>query len=160
MITLDEVASQEHMENWFRQLSTTDNPLLLTGALAIIKPKFFACDLAKKEAAFTFSTEDWQKNPDGSLHSGFITMAFDTACGLLLHYYAKQKMICTINLTTAFFRPMPTDKGVVYRAKILSIGKTIATMRAEAYIEGDEGNLIATADTTFMILQQNLSQTI
>ncbi len=160
MTYLDENQSQEHMEQWYRQLSNTDNPLLQTGALHMLKPTFHSCDFQKKEASFTFSTAPWETYADGSLHSGLATMSFDTALGLLCHYYAKQKMICTIHLSTAFMAPIPADKKVVFRGQILSFGKTLVTMRGEAFLAEDESTLLATADTTFMILNQNLSHKI
>lgn len=156
MITLDEQPNQQHMENWFIQLTQGDNPILQSGALAMTTPKFHSCDLANKELAFTFQTRDWQSYANGGLHPGLVTMSFDTTFGLLCHYFAKQKMICTVNLNTSFLHPIPQDKEVVYRAKILSFGKTIATMRGEAYLAEDESKILATADTTFMILNQVL----
>lgn len=154
MVTLDTISTQEDMETWFHQLANPNNPMIHAGALALIKPKLYACDLAKKEASFTFLVEDWQLHPSGTWHTGLVTTAFDTAFGLLCHCFAKDHVICTVNLSIAFLQSIPADKKVVFRVYALSTGRTIATFRGEAYLADDPSVQFATADTTFMILQK------
>lgn len=160
MITLDNISTQEDMEGWFRQLEHPNNAMMQSGALSLTQPKLYHCDWENKEASFTFLVEDWQLHSNGTWHTGLVTTAFDTAFGLLCHCFAKQNIICTVNLTTAFLQPIPADKEVVFRVHTLSAGRTIATFRGEAYLADDPSVQFATADTTFMILQKKFQSSM
>lgn len=161
MMTLEQdISTQENMEAWYRQLDDENFPLVRRGILSLIKPRFYGCDLAKKEASFVFTVEEWQLNVEGGVHGGIITTSFDTAFGLLCHYFAKQQMICTVNLNTTFLKPIRPNQRVIYRVCILSLGRTIVSMRGEAFAENAPEVLLATADTSFMILHKKLPQSI
>lgn len=154
MITLkDEISSQENMEAWLSQLGVADNRISNRGLVEQMQPRFISCDFEKREACIAFAVRDWELNPGGSLHGGLIVAGFDMSCGLLCHYYAKQHMINTVNLTTTFLKPvLPTDT-VYYHAKITSLGRTLMSVTAEARLARND-ILAATASVTFMKLQK------
>lgn len=160
MITLkDEISSQENMEAWLSQLGKPGNRISEHGLVAEVKPRFISCDFAQREACIAFDVYDWELNPGGSLHGGIIVTGFDMACGLLCHYYAKQHMINTVNLTTTFLKPVLPGDTIYYHAKITSLGRTLMSVTAEARLaRGDI--LAATASVTFMKLDKTFATPI
>jgi acyl-coenzyme A thioesterase PaaI-like protein len=154
MIVLkEEISSQENMEAWLSQLGHPDNPISNKGLLEHLKPRFVSCDFEKREACIAFDVFDWELNPGGSLHGGIILSGFDISCGLTCHYYAKQHMISTINLTTTFLKPILPGDTVNYHVRITSLGRTIVSMTAEARLSR-KNILAATATATFMKLDK------
>lgn len=157
MITLkDEISSQENMEAWLSQLGQIGNRISDRGLVEQMQPRFISCDFAKREACIAFDVRDWELNPGGGLHGGIIMTGFDMACGLICHYYAKQHMINTINLTTTFLKPILPGDTIYYHTKITSLGRTLMSVTAEARLErGDI--LAATAAVTFMKLEKTFA---
>ena len=150
LITLkDGINSQENMEQWLSQLGHPDNPISNNGVLARLKPQFVSCDFANKEVTLAFEALAWELNPGGSLHGGILMTCFDVSFGLTLHYFAKQNMITTVNLTTTFLKPIVLGDTFHIKAQLDSLGRTLATVKAEVCLErGDVLACIATA--TFM----------
>ena len=152
----DEISSQENMEAWLSQLGHPDNRISNRGLLEQLKPKFVSCDFEKREACIAFDVYDWELNPGGSLHGGIIVAGFDIACGLTCHYYAKQHMITTVNLTTTFLKPVLPGDTVNYHIKVTSLGSTLISLTAEARLS--RGNILAaTASVTFMKLDRTFT---
>lgn len=149
----DEISSQENMAGWLSQLSHPDFPIANEGVLALLKPRFVSCNFAEKTACFAFDVQEWELNPEGGLHGGIIVTGFDVSFGLLCHYFAKQHMVSTVNLTTTFLKPIRPDDTVQYHVKITSLGRTLVSMTAEARLVR-ENILAATATATFMILDK------
>lgn len=154
MITLkDGISSQENMQSWLSQLNNPNFPISNEGVLALLKPRFISCDFAEKTACFAFDVREWELNPEGGLHGGIIVTGFDVSFGLLCHYFAKQHMVSTVNITTTFLKPIRPDDTVNYHVKITSLGRTLISLTAEARLDRDN-ILAATATSTFMILDK------
>lgn len=160
MITLNEgINSQEDMEGWLSLLGTENFPISEEGVLRLLAPRFVSCNFKEKAAVIAFGVDDWQLNPEGGLHGGIIVTGFDVSFGLLCHYFAKQRMISTINLFTTFLKPiLPTDV-VNYHVHIVSYGKTIVNLVGEARLDRDN-ILAATASASFMILHKEFEKNI
>lgn len=153
-ILSDEKSNQADMETWFQQLNDPDFPLRKqVGILSLMDPQFTSCDFAEKALVLTFAVQEWELNPEGGLHGGIIVTGFDMSFGLLCHYFAKQHMICTVNLSTTFLKPVQPDDTIHYQVHIVSHGRTLISMIGEAWLERDH-ILAATATTTFMVLDQ------
>ena len=159
IILKDEISSQENMEAWLSQLGHADNPISNNGVLKDLKPRFVSCNFAEKKACFAFDALDWELNPGGSLHGGIIVTGFDVSFGLTCHYYAKQHLISTVNLTTTFLKPILPNDTVNYHVQITSLGRTLISLTAEARLTRDN-ILAATATSTFMKLDKTFEHPI
>lgn len=160
MITLKEgISSQENMQEWFAQMNSEDFPMMSTGLLALLRPSFLSCSFEEKKLEITFDVKEWELNPEGGLHGGMIVTGFDVTFGLLCHYYAKQHLVSTVNITTTFLKPIRPDDTVHYHAQITSLGRTLVSMTAEARLERED-ILAATATATFMILDKTFSEPV
>ncbi len=162
IITLkDEISSQENMEQWLSQLGHPDNPISRKGVGVRLKPSFVSCDFEKKEACFAFEAMEWELNPGGSLHGGIIITCFDMSMGLTCHYYAKQHMITTVNLTTTFLKPVLLGDVVQYKVRITNLGRTLISMVAEGWVHRNGKDvLVGTATSTFMKLDKEFDHPI
>lgn len=153
MIQVDKrVKSQEDMEAWFGQFNNNTFPLEKDGLMALTAPRAISCDFEEKTLELAYDVNEWQLNPEGGLHGGMIVTFLDMTFGVLCHYYAMPNMVCTVNISTNFLKPVLPNDRVHCKAKIVSIGKTMVTMTAEARLERDD-ILAATSSTTFMILR-------
>lgn len=162
LITLkDEISSQENMEQWLSQLGHPDNPISNKGVLVHLEPRFVSCDFEKKEACISFEAMPWELNPGGSLHGGILMTCFDVSFGLTCHYFAKQHMITTVNLTTTFLKPVLLGDVVQYRVKINHLGRTLVSMVAEGWVNRNGKEiLVGTATSTFMKLDKTFETPI
>ena len=147
--------NQEDMTAWFLKLNAPDFFMKKNGVLPLLDPKFKACHFEEKELTLSFQVKDWELNPEGGLHGGIIVTGFDMSFGLLCHYFEKPNMVCTINLSTTFLKPILPKDTVHYQVRIISYGKTMVSMTGEARLERDN-ILAATATTTFMVLDKQL----
>jgi len=95
-------------------------------------------------------------NPRRTMQGGFITAAFDNTFGALSYYSAGKKFMATIDLHTRYHCPIFEGDELTVTACMVSLGKTIISMRGEAV--NKEGRLIATAGTDVMIMDSALQQ--
>ena len=148
--------TQEDMEDWFQRYLRPDAYIFKKGIIASMHPQFVKCNYSKKTVTFAFEVMEWQLNPEGILHGGMLMTAFDTAFGLLCHYYSKQNVINTIELGTTFLKPVPA--GCTYHITVSAthVGKTLTSMTAEAYLP-EKDFLLATASSSFMRLERKVN---
>ena len=71
----------------------------------------------------------------------------------------RSHMVSTVNITTAFLKPIRPDDKVLYHVQVTSLGHTLVSLTAEARLER-ENILAATATATFMILHKTFSEPI
>ena len=149
--------TQSHMEKavaYFVEKTTSEGG---SGIISLMNPAFFHCNALEKTLTIRYYVEDWELNPQGSMHGGLIAAAFDNTFGLLTHYFAKGNFITTVELSTKYLKPIPKGCHILIKAKICSIGRTISSLSGEAYIE-ETDTLASTSSSTFMILRNKSSQ--
>ena len=150
MSALWKTETQQDMEIWLQKCLETDSYILKQGIIKQMNPSFVTCSYEQKTLTIQFVVQDWQLNPQGILHGGILVTAFDTAFGLLCHYYAKQNMINTIEINTTFLKPVPGNCKYNITVKANHVGKTITSMTAQALSETNV--LLATASSSFIRL--------
>lgn len=151
--------SQENMETWFQKTISTDSKLYQNGIIPMMEPKFVHCSYAEKSLTISMDVQEWQMNPENILHGGIIVTAFDTAFGVLTHYFAKQRMITTVTISTTFLKPVLLQDQLLIKVYAKSIGRTLVSLTGEARVKRND-ILTATANTTFMILDKEFSYQI
>ncbi len=127
-----------------------------SGIIKMMNPEFLSCDYEKRELTTRFFIEKWELNPQGSMHGGLVSTAFDNTFGILTHFFAQGKFITTIDLATRYLKPIPEGCHLKVAAKSCSTGRTIITLVAEGYIE-ETGVLAATASANFMVFKDRQS---
>ena len=115
---------------------------------AVLGTKYVEMDPGKVLAA-EFAFDARFKNPIGTFQGGFLCGAFDEVFGPLT-YMAAKRPVMTIEMSTTFLRPFSEKTGVmVIRAEVVSRGRTLLVLKAEA--KSKEGKLLATATSHALI---------
>lgn len=112
-------------------------------------PRFESCDLSGRSFVSSFVGQDWMQNPVGNVHGGIIGTAFDEAIGTLAFFAAGDKMAPTVSLQVSYIRPVPLGRRFYIRSWINSSGRTLINAMAEAWLEGEEDSLVATATASY-----------
>jgi uncharacterized protein (TIGR00369 family) len=88
------------------------------------------------------------------IHGGAITALLDAACGLAVFVKLVEPIpIATLDLRIDYLRPATPNKEVFGRADCFKVTQNVAFVRCEAFHEGDEENLVAVANGTFILLR-------
>lgn len=145
------------MENAIRQILDFTKGDEGSHIIKMLAPEFVSCDVEKREVTIKVHVEQWQLNPQKVMHGGIICTAFDNTFALLTHYYAKDAFITTIDLNTKFLKPIKEHSDLYIKAKACSVGKTLISLTAEAYLK-ETNAIAATSTATFMILQGKKTQ--
>lgn len=148
---------QEGMEHWIKTTLGPNSRLYQGGVVPMLKPKFERCDYEKKSVTVSYEVVEWELNPEGDMHGGLIVTAIDTAFGILSHYFARQKMVTTVTISTTFLKRIALHDKFEVTVTATSIGRTLISLIAEARICNRDHLLAATGNTTFMILNHEFN---
>lgn len=142
--------NQEHMEESIKHFINSINNQ--KKFISYVNPQFKSCDFTNKELVLKFNIQEWELNPQNSLHGGITASVLDTTFGYLSHYFSENRYVTTISLTTNYLKPIWKNDTIEVHGKIASLGKNIVNLTGEINIP--ERNIIAaTATASFMILQ-------
>lgn len=153
MPTQDFTHNQENMEEKIKYSLEKNSKIHSIGVIPLLKPQFIGCSYEHKTLTIAFDVEEWELNPEMTMHGGLITTAFDTVFGLLTHYFADKHFVTTVNIGVTFLKPILLHDKLIIIVKTTSKGRTLVSLTAEGYLER-ENLLAATATTTFMILNK------
>jgi uncharacterized protein (TIGR00369 family) len=93
-------------------------------------------------------------NPLRDMQGGFLVAAFDNAFGPLSYLSARAPCV-TLNMTTQFIRSVGIGDVLTIRAEVVSRGRDILQMKAEAH--SSKGRLVATATASAAVLRNSAS---
>lgn len=150
--------SQEDMERfvrWFLKGYNRESGDIYS----LLHPHFVGCSYEAKSLTVCFHVKDWVLNQEGTMHGGLISTVFDGTFGALCHYWGKQRFITTVNLSTAFLKPVLRGDTLIVTAKAVSTGRTLMSMTAEGRTH-DGALLVATSSSTFMFLDHTFDRRI
>ncbi len=145
--------SQSHMEAWFQQMIARYNSDTQGGIISQMQPKFIGCDFGAGESTISYEILHWEVGMQHMLHNGIISTSFDTALGMIAHYYAYPNALTTVNLYTSFLHPIHAKAPMIYHSKIQSYGRSLVTLEGRAMQKGSN-EVVATATATFKILHR------
>lgn len=117
----------------------------------MMNPQLVSVDPFEKTLTMAYDAAEWMSNPVGMMHGGAICTATDIAMGVLTYILSGLKMSPTISQQVSFLRPIPLGEKIKVTAKVNSIGRTIASLTSELYLDSgtDAGKLAATATAVF-----------
>ena len=143
--------SQAPMEQFFRDAMKPDSHLLHHGVIPRMDPRFVSCDHEKGTLDVAYDVQAWELNPEDVIHGGMISTALDTTMGVLSHYYTQNSAptVVTVTMNVSFLKPIVLGDTFHIKAQLDSIGRTLATVKAEVRLERDD-TLACIATATFM----------
>jgi uncharacterized protein (TIGR00369 family) len=101
-----------------------------------------------------FPYDECFTNPIGIFQGGMLCTAIDNTFGPL-SYIALKRPSVTLDLSTHFIRSFsPKDEFITVEAKVTAVSSATLLMQAE--VKNQKGKLLATATTTFLILQDDM----
>ena len=115
---------------------------------------FALVEAAKGSAVFAGTAADWQYNPLGSVHGGWISTLLDSALACAVHStLAPGQIYTTLDLHVRFVRAVVATSGLLRaEATVLHPGRRVAT--SEGKLVGADGTLYATATTSCLVMDQ------
>jgi uncharacterized protein (TIGR00369 family) len=113
---------------------------------------FTLVEVERGRAVFTGTPAEWQYNPLGSVHGGWVATVLDSALGCAVHTMLDGETgYTTVDLQVRFLRPIFRTTGVL-RAEgtVVHAGNKVAT--AEGKLVGGD-KIFATATASCLILR-------
>ncbi len=114
---------------------------------------FTIAEVDEGRVVFEGTPAEWQYNPLGSVHGGWISTVLDSALGCAVHSTLPEgRGYTTIDLQVRFVRAVTTAvPRVRAEAKVVHAGGRVVT--AEARLVGPDGKLYATATTSCLVME-------
>lgn len=143
--------SQAHMEQFFLDAMKPDSKLKHHGVIPEMDPRFVACDFEKGTLEIAYDVKEWELNPEDVIHGGMISTALDTTMGMLCHYFTHltSPTVVTVTMNVSFLKPIVLGDTFHIKVELDSLGRTLATTKAEVRLERDDV-LACIATATFM----------
>ena len=147
--------SQEDMETFFQNAMLPGSELKHHGVIPQMDPVFVTCDFVKGTIDMAYHAQEWELNPENIMHGGIISTALDTSMGLLAHYYThlSAPTVDTVTMNVAFLKPVLAGDIFHIQCQRDSLGRTLATVKAEVRLERDD-ILAGIATATFMAVNE------
>lgn len=119
----------------------------------MMAPRFVACSEEKASITLEYKIADWETNSNHFLHGGLCATMMDTTIGIFANYLSRSSgngFAPTVSMSINYLRPVSVGETLCLEAKLNSMGKSLITLYAEAYVKG-RSELSATATATFII---------
>ena len=97
----------------------------------MMNPYFVRCNYEEKSLTIGYDVAEWELNPQGVMHGGMITTAFDNAFGILTHFFAQESFITTVELGVHFHKPVYLGDKIEITVKSNHLGRTLAGYTGE-----------------------------
>lgn len=124
----------------------------------MMQPYFVRCNYEEKSLTIGYDVAEWELNPQGVMHGGMITTAFDNAFGILTHFFAQESFITTVELGVHFHKPVFLGDKIEITVKANHLGRTLAVYTGELRVVNRDMLLADSATTTFIILNGKTSE--
>jgi acyl-coenzyme A thioesterase PaaI-like protein len=114
-----------------------------------------SCSFADMTCVTAFEMPQWMKNEYGFIHGGATAAAFDNATGVFAWFAGEGRDTQTISLQVSYLRAAPVGRRLMVRSRLTKRGRRIMYVSAEAWSEGDEARLTATAEGVFNVAPED-----
>ena len=143
--------SQADMETFFQNAMKPDSEIKHQGVIPRMDPRFVSCDFEKGTLDIAYDVQEWELNPENIIHGGMTSTALDTTMGMLAHYYThlNAPTVVTVTMNVSFLKPIALGDTFHVKCQLESVGRTLATVKAEVRLERDD-ILACIATATFM----------
>lgn len=145
--------SQADMETFFQNAMKPGSEIKHHGVIPRMDPRFVSCDFEKGTLDIAYDVQEWELNPENIIHGGMTSTALDTTMGMLAHYYThlNAPTVVTITMNVSFLKPIALGDTFHVKCQLDSVGRTLATVKAEVRLERDD-ILACIATATFMAI--------
>lgn len=143
--------SQADMEIFFHNIMKPNSEIKHHGVIPRMDPRFVSCDFEKGTVDMAYVGQEWEMNPENIIHGGITSTALDTSMGMLAHYYThlNAPTVVTVTMNITYLKPICLGDTFHIKCQLDSVGRTLATVKAEVRLERDD-ILACIATATFM----------
>ena len=127
--------SQEDMETFFQNAMLPGSELKHHGVIPQMNPVFVTCDFVKGTIDMAYHAQEWELNPENIMHGGIIST------------------VVTVTMNVTFLKPVLAGDIFHIQCQLDSLGRTLATVKAEVRLERDD-ILAGIATATFMAVNE------
>lgn len=147
--------SQADMETFFHNAMQPGSEIKHHGVIPRMDPRFVSCDFTKGTIDIAYDVQEWELNPESIIHGGITSTALDTTMGMLAHYYThlNAPTVVTVTMNVSFLKPIALGDTFHVKCQLDSVGRTLATVKAEVRLERDD-ILACIATATFMAVSE------
>lgn len=116
--------------------------------------RFSLVEVSRGRAVFKGTPDTHAYNPIGSVHGGYAATLLDSACGCAVHtMLSETQAYTTLDLNVSYMRGISSDTGeVIATGTVIKFGRRTAFARAE--LVNDEGDLLASATSTLLVMER------
>ena len=104
----------------------------------MMQPYFVRCNYEEKSLTIGYDVAEWELNPQGVMHGGMITTAFDNAFGILTHFFAQESFITTVELGVHFHKPVFLGDKIEITGMYVDENENIFIKKAEGNVSDGE----------------------
>lgn len=91
------------------------------------------CDPEAGDYFLSCRTEDWMRNPAGTLHGGLGATVLDQAMGLIPYCLKTEAGVApTVQLSVNYHRPLIPGAEVLVKVHVVSVTRALISLSAEA----------------------------
>ena len=102
------------------------------------------CDFQKRTMTVCVDPTPWMADRTGGMSNGAFSVALDETMGILCVYFVDS-MTPTITMQMSLLRPIPIDRRLYIKVKLLGTDGTKIAVSATAWSEGDADHPVCTA---------------
>lgn len=100
-------------------------------------------------------TQGWMANAAGTLHGGIIATILDQAMGFAVYALKSGNGIApSIQLQTAYHRPLVPGQDVLVRVRALSVTRTLITLTAEGFQAETSERICFSGSGTYFVVPE------
>lgn len=114
-----------------------------------LEPEFVSYDEEKTELIMRFPVRDWMLNSKNAVHGMIVCGWLDAVMGMLSNDVTQDVFAPTGSMYMNFISAVPAGETVLATAKVITGGRRLIRMQAEARIESS-GKLAANAEGTYI----------
>ena len=108
--------------------------------------RVISCSGGGGECLFECRTSDWMRNAFGTLHGGMCATVMDQAMGFVAYCVKPGEGITpTVQMQVEYHSPLIPGKSIFVRVQVVSAGKTLIHMAAQAWQTDREDTLCLSA---------------
>jgi predicted transcriptional regulator len=109
----------------------------LKGTVADRVPLYFHdCDFERKTLTTVLEPTPWMADRTGAMSNGAFSVALDQTMGILCLYVVHKPMTPTVTMQMSLLRPIPLDRKLYIKTKLLGTDGTKIDVAATAWSEG------------------------
>ncbi len=109
--------------------------------------KAVAVDEAGESATVRFLPPVGMTNPHGSVQGGFVAAMIDDAVSLATWFVGNERTFVTSSLNCYYLRPVPVDRPLLARCRLVRAGRRQAVFDAFVTVEGSDEVLVKAVQT-------------